>query len=130
MALTASPSNGKYASLGYHMANGLNQAATPDPYAHNTDPDIPPTTEPVTQPVTAEAGKKGDANCDNEVDMSDVVMVMQACLNPMKYGIDGTSEDRITHDGEINGNVDGNEALTPNDALIIQKFTLNLITSF
>lgn len=122
--------NGSFSGLGYKMSSGVSQTATPDPYAHNTDPDIPPTTEPVTQPVTAEAGKKGDANCDNEVDMSDVVMVMQACLNPMKYGIDGTSEDRITHDGEINGNVDGNEALTPNDALIIQKFTLNLITSF
>ena len=45
--------------------------------------------------------KKGDANGDGNVDMSDVVMVMQACLNPAKYGVNGTSEDRITADGAV-----------------------------
>ena len=59
--------------------------------------------------------------------MSDVVMVMQACLNPKKYGTSGTSEDHITAKGEINGDVDGNVGLTANDALIIQKFTLHLL---
>ena len=59
--------------------------------------------------------------------MSDVVMVMQACLNPAKYGVNGTSEDRITSDGEKAGDVDGNAGLTANDALLIQKFALKLI---
>jgi hypothetical protein len=72
----------------------------------------------------------GDANGDSEVNMSDVVMVMQACLNPKKYGTDGTSPDRITADGEKAGDVDGKAGLTPNDALVIQRFSLKLIDSF
>ena len=71
--------------------------------------------------------KKGDANGDGSVDMSDVVMVMQACLNPKKYGTSGTSEDRITADGEKAGDVDGKTGLTANDALIIQRYSLKLI---
>ena len=70
---------------------------------------------------------KGDANGDNSIDMSDVVIVMQACLNPKKYGVNGTSPDRITPEGEIAGNVDGNKGLSANDALLIQKFALKLI---
>ena len=80
-----------------------------------------------TQPSTDEDYLWGDANVDGGVDMSDVVMVMQACLNPKKYGTSGTSEDHITAKGEINGDVDGNVGLTANDALIIQKFTLHLL---
>jgi endo-1,4-beta-D-glucanase Y len=70
---------------------------------------------------------KGDANGDGGVDMSDVVMVMQACLNPAKYGVNGTSPDRITAEGEKAGDVDGNAGLTANDALIIQRYSLKLI---
>ncbi len=73
---------------------------------------------------------KGDANCDGSIDMADTVMVMQACLNPLKYGTEGTSEDHITSDGEVNADVDGNNGVTPNDALIIQKYSLKLITVF
>ena len=83
-----------------------------------------PTEAPTDEPTTL---KKGDANGDDDVDMSDVVMVMQACLNPKKYGVDGTSEDRITAEGEIAGDVDGNAGLTANDALIIQRYSLKLI---
>ena len=42
-------------------------------------------------------------------------------------GVDGTSEDRITAEGEIAGDVDGNAGLTANDALIIQRYSLKLI---
>ncbi len=38
----------------------------------------------------------GDANCDNQVDMSDVVLIMQALANPNKYGLGGTSPSAIT----------------------------------
>ena len=72
----------------------------------------------------------GDANGDGGIDMSDVVMVMQACLNPKKYGTDGTSPDRITAEGEKAGDVDGKAGLTANDALVIQRFSLKLIDSF
>lgn len=82
----------------------------------------------VGKPTSGQEKKPGDANCDGNVDMSDVVMVMQDCLNPQKYGVNGTStEDRITEQGEINGDVDGKAGLTPNDALFIQRYTLKLI---
>ena len=80
--------------------------------------------EPTTSGTELE---KGDANGDGNVDMSDVVMVMQAYLNQAKYGVDGTSEDRITAEGEKAGDVDGKAGLTANDALLIQRYSLKLI---
>ncbi len=85
---------------------------------------------PTDEPTTGTELKKGDANGDGGVDMSDVVMVMQAYLNPAKYGVDGTSEDRITADGEKAGDVDGKAGLTANDAIIIQRYSLKLIDNF
>ena len=78
-------------------------------------------------PTSVTEFAKGDANGDNSIDMSDVVIVMQAYLNPKKYGVNGTSPDRITPEGEIAGDVDGNKRLSANDALLIQKFALKLI---
>lgn len=69
----------------------------------------------------------GDANMDRSINMSDAVMVMQASLNPKKYGVNGTSPDRITSEGEKAGDVDGKEGLSANDALLIQKFSLGVI---
>ena len=67
----------------------------------------------------------GDANCDSVVDMSDVVLVMQALSNPDKYGINGTNEKHITKQGWINCDVDKTtNGLTANDALRIQEFLL------
>ena len=62
--------------------------------------------------------------------MSDVVLVMQDCLNPKKYGVNGTSNDRITEKGEENADVDADGSVSTNDALIIQKFSLKLISKF
>ena len=75
-------------------------------------------------------GMKGDANCDGSIDMSDAVMVMQASLNPQKYGENGTSEDCITPQGMINANVDGKDGIDLNDALLIQKYSLHIINKF
>ena len=62
---------------------------------------------------------KGDANCDGQVDMSDVVLVMQAMANPNKYGLDGTDENHLTEQGMKNADMDGN-GLTVGDAQAIQ----------
>lgn len=95
--------------------------------------------EPATDPAsetnsttekTPEADLLGDANCDTEINMSDVVLVMQDCLNPQKYGVNGTSNDRITEKGEENADVDADGSVSTNDALIIQKFSLKLISKF
>ena len=68
---------------------------------------------------------KFDANCDDQVDMADVVLIMQALANPNKYGINGTAENHLTKQGEINGDMNG-DGLTVGDALNIQKLLLGL----
>ncbi|WP_242840033.1 GDSL-type esterase/lipase family protein, partial [Ruminococcus flavefaciens] len=91
------------------------------------------TTTAATTTTTApalKATKAGDANCDGEVDMSDVVLVMQALANPDKFAIGGSDAKALTPQGEVNADVDkASEGLTPSDALTIQKFLLGMIKS-
>ena len=68
---------------------------------------------------------KGDANCDGERDMSDVVLIMQALANPNKYGENGTAELHLTAQGKTNADMDG-DGLTVGDAQAIQKILLEL----
>ena len=68
---------------------------------------------------------KGDANCDGEVDMSDIVLIMQALANPNKYGESGTAESHLTAQGKTNADMDG-DGLTVGDAQTIQKMLLGL----
>jgi mannan endo-1,4-beta-mannosidase len=71
--------------------------------------------------------KKGDANCDGSVDMSDVVLVMQSLANPNKFGTSGSDAKHITVQGAENADVDTtSKGLTSNDALEIQKYLLGL----
>ncbi|WP_028517758.1 dockerin type I repeat-containing protein [Ruminococcus flavefaciens] len=74
---------------------------------------------------TTDSEIKGDTNCDGEVDMSDVVLVMQALANPNKYGLNGTAEHHLTAQGKLNGDMDG-DGLTVGDAQAIQKKLLGL----
>lgn len=67
----------------------------------------------------------GDANCDGGVDMSDVVLIMQALSNPNKYGENGTAELHITAQGIANADTNG-DGLTVGDAQAIQKALLDL----
>jgi len=72
----------------------------------------------------------GDANCDNTVDMGDVVLIMQALANPNKYAIGGSDKNALTSQGNANSDVDTDvKGLTTNDALKIQRFLLGLIQS-
>lgn len=88
------------------------------------------TTSTSTKPVTTTSVvskdyKKGDANCDGGVDMSDVVIIMQALASPNKYGVNGSDKHHITLQGQLNGDVDiSSKGLTSNDALEIQKYLL------
>ena len=64
----------------------------------------------------------GDANGDDGVDMSDVVLVMQSLANPNKYGV---NEHHITEKGIDCADVEGNgNGITSSDALKIQKYLL------
>ena len=70
----------------------------------------------------------GDANCDNNVNMADVVLIMQSLVNPDKFGINGSETTHITRAGMDNADVEqSGNGITNNDALSIQKYKLNLI---
>ena len=72
----------------------------------------------------------GDTNCDGTVDLADAVLIMQALANPNRFGLDGTSDKRITEQGWENGDVDKNiKGITVNDAHKIQIYLLGIINS-
>ncbi|MBP5434007.1 hypothetical protein [Ruminococcus sp.] len=68
---------------------------------------------------------RGDANCDEQVDMADAVLIMQALANPDRYGRNGKDNRYITELGVLNGDMDGN-GLTVGDAQAIQLKLLGL----
>ena len=120
--------NGKFISLDHKikLGQGGNGISLSDYYSENP---IPPN---LTQPGTDAKDEivYGDSNCDGTVDMSDAVLIMQSLSNPDKYGLGGTSETAITEKGLKNADVSGNgDGITNDDALTIQKFKLNLISS-
>ena len=90
------------------------------------------TTTTTTTAPQAELDAKllGDANCDNGVDLADVVLIMQSLANPNKYGLNGSDRTHMTEQGQANADVHrrGN-GVTSNDALAIQMKLLNLISS-
>ncbi len=71
----------------------------------------------------------GDANCDNQVDMADVVLIMQSLANPNRYGRDGTDDSHITLQGEVNADVyNHSNGITSQDAIKIQEYLLGKIS--
>lgn len=93
------------------------------------------TTVKVTTTVTNDPNQLsptliGDANCDEQFDLSDAVLIMQALANPDKYGVTGSARSHITLQGWSNADVHkrGN-GISSNDAVAIQKRLLGLITS-
>ena len=82
----------------------------------------------IYSPKEAEEWLSGDANGDGEIDMSDVVLIMQALSNPNKYGVEGTDSKHITESGFKYADSD-DDGLTVNDALRIQQYLLGLIPS-
>ena len=73
----------------------------------------------------------GDADCDGEVAMNDIVLIMQSLANPNRYGLTGTDEHHITEQGQLNADVyeNGKSGITNNDAMQIQKYLLGLVKS-
>ncbi len=86
--------------------------------------------DPLRGPITfsPEEWKTGDANGDGDIDMSDIVLIMQALANPNKYGINGTDPTHITENGFKYGDVNG-DGLTVNDAVRIQEYLLGKIST-
>lgn len=76
----------------------------------------------------------GDANCDDGVDMADVVIIMQSLASPNKYGLNGTDEHHITAKGLELADVSRPSYAEPNgvtteDALLIQQYLLGKVSS-
>lgn len=71
----------------------------------------------------------GDANMDGTVDLSDAVLIMQSLANPNKYGENGSDKSHMTQQGAANADVEGENGVTVNDALAIQRYLLELIPS-
>ena len=87
--------------------------------------------EDPTQPSSEETSSQddilwGDANCDNEVNMADAVLVMQYLANPDTYGLN--KPDGITDRGRLNADVyDNGDGVTNSDASAIQEYKLGLV---
>lgn len=72
----------------------------------------------------------GDANGDGKVSISDAVLVMQVVANADKFGVNGTDEHHITLEGMQAADVyNRGDMITSRDALSIQKYLVNSITS-
>ncbi len=94
----------------------------------------PVVTEVTTTETTVSADDKdyvaGDANCDKQINLADTVMIMQALVNPDKYGINGSDASHITKQGWANADCcNKGDGVTNNDALVIQMLRLDLIKS-
>lgn len=65
----------------------------------------------------------GDANCDGIVDTKDFDLIVNAIIMPTSYGVNGTSDLRITFQGIRNADVyDRGNGITTNDALAIRRY--------
>lgn len=70
----------------------------------------------------------GDADCDGNIYLNDVVLIMQSIGNPDVYGENGTDPKHITKKGIDNADVSNRgDGLTNLDALTVQKKLLGLI---
>ena len=95
-----------------------------------TEPDG--STPVIDEPTTGTTGGDilyGDANCDETVDISDAVMILQALANNDKYGISGIDPSHITAQGMKNADCSSSgDGVTTRDALAVQKYVVGLIT--
>ena len=121
----------KYTSIQvvYEYAQGEAPAVTTTTSTSTTTTSSATTTTITTVPPV-KVGGNGDTNCDGTVELADAILIMQALANPNKYGISGSAEKHLTEQGKVNGDVDPEtEGLTSNDALRIQEYLLNKISS-
>ena len=88
-----------------------------------------PTTETTTVTSYRPRRNPGDANCDELINLADVVMIMQFLANPDVYGLGVPGG--ITEQGLLNADVDGadgwGDGVTGLDALFIQKYCLSMV---
>lgn len=96
----------------------------PDVYTTSIIEHRTTTTTTTTTTVTTTSSNilYGDANCDNKVTAADAVLIMLYLANSDKYP--------LTPQGKINADCNNvGDGITANDALAIQKYNANVITS-
>ena len=91
---------------------------SPTPTTTSKTTQKPNTTTPTTP--AEPTGLAGDVNCDGKVTIADAAALLQNLANGDKY--------KLTDEGKVNGDVDGNAGLTASDALQIQKYDAGLVT--
>ncbi len=64
-------------------------------------------------------GIAGDANCDGRVSIADATAIFQSIANPDKY--------TLSDEGRRNADVAGNDGITVEDAILIQKYDAKLV---
>ena len=114
----------KFASSDLIVESGNNTTTTTTTTTTTSTTSTTTTTDtPVNMPKLA-----GDSNCDNQVNMADAVLIMQALANPDVYGLG--KPDGIDATGWDNADVESRgDGVTGSDALAIQEFSLSLVTS-
>ncbi|MDD7185075.1 MAG: dockerin type I domain-containing protein, partial [Oscillospiraceae bacterium] len=70
---------------------------------------------------STETGLKGDANCDGSVDIADVVSIAAY--------VGDSANNTLKAQGIINADVQGNNGINATDALTVQQYLANIITS-
>ena len=121
--------DGKFISLDHTIPLGRagNGISLSDYYSGGQSQETTASTTSMT--ATSSDILYGDANCDDKVDISDAVMVLQALSNKDKYGLNGTDPTHITEQGMKNADCNlSRDGVTTADALAIQKAVLQLIT--
>ncbi|MDE6784776.1 MAG: glycoside hydrolase [Ruminococcus sp.] len=73
-----------------------------------------PTKNPTEKPTESDITAWGDSNCDGEVTVADATLILQVLGNGDKY--------RLSEQGMLNSDVDGESGLSPIDALTIQRY--------
>lgn len=72
---------------------------------------------PISVKIVSNKKTRGDANCDEGLDMADAVYIMQSIANPDKY--------KLSAVGKLNADMDG-DGVTAKDAQSIQKKLLGI----
>ncbi|MDE6707835.1 MAG: right-handed parallel beta-helix repeat-containing protein [Oscillospiraceae bacterium] len=133
------PSDGTYAALGYHMASGMTQTATPaisfdattDPIEPKPEETKPEETKPEeTKPEETKPEETtpeetttrnvvwGDANVDGQVDILDIITMNKTIL----------SQRTLESQGFLNADVDQNKKVEPADSLNVMKLVVKLLS--
>lgn len=79
------------------------------------------TTTTTTTAPPVDSGLKGDANCNNLVEVADAVFILQGIADPSNELY------MLTAQGKLNADVDGSGAADPEDAVQIQLFKADMI---